>query len=544
MPGNLTVDGLTGADVIGVNTNATGCGHVTLTNIDTIGFTGTLVTGSGTVELDTLAWVADPTQLVLGPGTLKYTGTGETVPGLSLNAGASKAAILDVANDLTLESVLIGTSAFMKTGPGDLKMTGPGVFNLANTYKGKGNMLGIGQYGDSPLDTAQYVTVADGRLIIGEEGGGDEPYIVLPGCEVDIGGCTASAANGRQETAGEFVMNSGTLVCNFLQPGYYNGSNGTYPEGGTLAKVTVNGGYLKVGNTFQIGYDNMQTHALSTLVTMTGGVFEIGTMNFQSVPGNPACPPSTTWNQSGGVTTCTAFNGGNTAIGASTIKNNGAWGPGRMTLTNCTFAVYGTMNLKNGTDTEINVLADTVFEAGTINGEGSASSVIRFDGGLWCGFVKATGGSDVKNLTHLYLTRRTVLDTSDNRGIDLPQRYYYYINQKVEADPDSTEEDIGLTVTGGGVAVFGTSTFNKSTLTGPIRATGSTTLCGKTTSFNNSSVEVEPGCNLRQWDAGVTVVSNLTLGAVGATDPSLTRLQAQFPYHDSRTMTGSLSPRA
>ena len=26
--------------------------------------------------------------------------------------------------------------------------------------------------------------------------------------------------------------------------------------------------------------------------------------------------------------------------------------------------------------------------------------------------------------------------------------------------------------------------------------------------------------------------------------PSLTRFQAQFPYHDSRTMTGSLSPRA
>ena len=34
VPGNLTVDGLTGGDVIGVNTNATGCGHVTLTNID------------------------------------------------------------------------------------------------------------------------------------------------------------------------------------------------------------------------------------------------------------------------------------------------------------------------------------------------------------------------------------------------------------------------------------------------------------------------------------------------------------------------------
>ena len=314
--------------------------------------------------------------------------------------------------------------------------------------------------------------MADGRLIIGEEGGTEaEPYIVLSGCEVDIGGCTASAANGRQETAGEFVMNSGTFICNYLQPGYYNGSNGTYPEGGTLAKITVNGGFLKPG-TLQVGYDNMQTHVLSTLVTMTGGVFEIGTLNFQSVPGNPACPPSTTWNQSGGVTTCTAFNGGATAIGGSTIANNGAWGLGRMTLTNCTFAVRGAMALKNGTDTEINVLADTVFETGSISGEGSASSVIRFDGGLWRGYNTPTGGSEVKNLTHLYLTRRTVLDTSSNLGIGLPQRSYFYVNQKVEADPESTEEDIGFTVTGGGVAIFGTSTFNKSTLTGPIRVTG------------------------------------------------------------------------
>ena len=226
--------------------------------------------------MDSLAWVDDPTRLVLGPGTLKYTGTGETVPGLTLNAGASKQAILDVENDLTLGSVLIGTSAFSKTGPGDLVLKGPGAFNLGNTNKGKSQMLGIGLYGDSPIDTFQYITVADGRLIIGEEGGTEaEPYIVLSGGEMDIGGCTASSENGRQETAGEFVMNSGTFICNYVQPGYYNGSNGTYPEGGTLAKVTVNGGYLKTG-TYQGGYDNMQTHVLSMLVTMTGGVFEIG----------------------------------------------------------------------------------------------------------------------------------------------------------------------------------------------------------------------------------------------------------------------------
>ena len=181
VPGSLAVSGLTGADIVGINTNATGCGTVTVSNVSAE-FTGKVVTGSGTVVMDSLAWVDDPTRLVLGPGTLKYTGTGETVPGLTLNAGASKQAILDVANDLTLESVLIGTSAFSKTGPGDLVLKGPGAFNLGNTNKGKSQMPGIGVYGDSPADTFQYVTVADGRLIIGEEGGTEaEPYIVLSG---------------------------------------------------------------------------------------------------------------------------------------------------------------------------------------------------------------------------------------------------------------------------------------------------------------------------------------------------------------------------
>jgi hypothetical protein len=212
VPGNLAIAELSGADIVGINTNATGCGTVTVSNVSA-DFTGKVVTGSGTVVMDSLAWVDDPTRLVLGPGTFKYTGTGETVPGLTLNAGLNKTAILDVANDLTLESVLIGTSAFSKTGAGDLTLKGPGAFNLGNTNKGKSQMPGIGLYGDSPVDTFQYVTVADGRLIIGEEGGTEaEPYIVLSGCEIDIGGCTASEANGRQETAGEFVMNSGTFI--------------------------------------------------------------------------------------------------------------------------------------------------------------------------------------------------------------------------------------------------------------------------------------------------------------------------------------------
>ena len=87
--------------------------------------------------------------LVIGPGTLKYTGTGETVPGLTINAGSAKAAILDVEHDLTLLSLARGgTSAFFKTGGGDLVLKGNGTFELGNSNKSAGSKNGIGAYGD------------------------------------------------------------------------------------------------------------------------------------------------------------------------------------------------------------------------------------------------------------------------------------------------------------------------------------------------------------------------------------------------------------
>ena len=103
---------LAGTWPVKVNPAATGGGHVTLANVGS-GFTGPLTTGSGTTELGSLAFVRDASDLVIGRGTLKYTGTGETVPGLTINAGSERAAILDVEHDLTLLSMARGgTSAF------------------------------------------------------------------------------------------------------------------------------------------------------------------------------------------------------------------------------------------------------------------------------------------------------------------------------------------------------------------------------------------------------------------------------------------------
>ena len=112
----------------------------------------------------------------------------------------------------------------MKTGGGDLVLKGNGTFELGNSNKSAGSKNGIGAYGDSPLDTLQSVTLANGRLVIGTVGDDADAPTVSQSGETDIGGCTASVANGRRETAGELVMNNGTYTLGIVELGYYAGN--------------------------------------------------------------------------------------------------------------------------------------------------------------------------------------------------------------------------------------------------------------------------------------------------------------------------------
>ncbi len=439
-----------------------------------------VVPQGGTETFASLAFATAPERLVVGPGTLRYTGTGEDVGGITLDAGTQKCAILEITRDLAPRTVRTGASALMKTGPGDLILVGDGPFELGNTKKNKDLMLGIGADGSSPLDAFQHVTVADGRLVIGTPGGGvGSPYIDLSGRELHVGGVTASVANGRTETSGEIVLESGTVDCAIFTCGYYNGSGGQGPAGGTHPTLTVNGGLLRAG-TFTLGYDlNVQRHVAHARVNMSGGRIETGAVAFQSSPGDTNSPPTSTWTQSGGDFACTSFTIGSRAV------TDGAYGPARLTISGGTFAVLDAMKMQYGTDTTVEIGEDATFTCGAISGAGAASSVLRFDGGTWRGYAAADGPVAVSGLTHLYLGRRTTLDLTA-----LSPGAWMRLDQKMEGESD----DAGLTVAGNGAVSFGPA-FAESVLAGP-------------TCISN-------GVTLWQEGSGGTV-SNLLLGADGA----------------------------
>ena len=465
-----------------------------------------VVPQGGTETFASLAFAASPELLVIGPGTLRYTGTGEEVNGFTLDAGAQKCAILEVTRDLAPRSMRVGVSALMKTGPGDLILAGEGPFELGNTKKNKDLLLGIGVDGSSPLDSFQHVTVADGRLVIGTPGGGvGSPRIDLSGRELHVGGVTASAANGRTETSGEIVLNSGTVDCSVFLCGYYNGSGGQGPAGGTHPTFTMNGGLLRSGS-ISLGYDlNVQRHVAHSRVNMTGGRIETGTISFQSSPGDTNCPPTTTCIQTGGDVVCTSFTGGSREV------IDGAYGPAQLSISGGTFSVLGSMKLQYGTDTTIEIGDDVTFTCGTISGAGAASSVLRFDGGDWRGYSAVAGPVAVSGLTHLYLARRTTLDLTD-----VAPGGWMRLDQKMEGE----SADAGLTVTGNGTVSLGPA-FAESALAGPTRISNGVTI----------------------WQEGTGgMVSNLVLGTEGATGCVVLDIDATTGT--GFTVTGTLDIRS
>jgi hypothetical protein len=247
-PAELTFSGaLSGTGPVSLNPLASGGGRVVLDAANT--FTGPLMTGSGTLSVDTLnnggtagplgLSAAGPDNLLLGPGTLHYTG-GNTATdrGYTVQAGASpvRAAVFHADADVTFGGqVLAASGAFIKTGAGTLSFTYPG-WNRYIAHEGMPNViLNIGDNGDSPTLGFSGFVIAQGRVVLGVPG-----QVNVFSNRVDIGVFTTTNANA--EHSAELVVNDGTFICNTtLSIGRNNGNTNTAPDG-TTSTFTVNGG--------------------------------------------------------------------------------------------------------------------------------------------------------------------------------------------------------------------------------------------------------------------------------------------------------------
>ncbi len=370
---SLSVDKpLAGQGVLNINVGESG-GIISFNGANT--FEGALSLNSGTLVVDDLnsggtvgplgKSTAAPSNLILGAGTLKYTGGATaTDRGYTVQAPIApvRAAIFHTDSDVTFGGqILADSGAFIKTGAGTLYYTYPGLNKyMAHAGGAVGNLLEFDSSGNSPLNGFSGFTIAEGRVVLGVP-----DQINVFSNVVEIGVYTTTNANS--EHSAEMVINGGTFICSAnVLIGRNNGTTITAPDGTTSSltindgdvslrliacgsqgvgltnfnsrsKCVINGGDIKVSNLINIGERigskcELNVSGGSLSVTGTGNSIVIGAGTGEG-----------TFNLSGGCVTCANnvvlglnagieskgtinFNGG-TLIAANIVKGSGsgAW---------------------------------------------------------------------------------------------------------------------------------------------------------------------------------------------------------------------------
>ena len=131
--------------------HATGGGEVRLHNPSGISVIGT---GCGRTVIDNLDFMTSAGNLEIGRGTVRYTGPSTTIPGFKLVNGSGYPAVLDIPAGTTLgvEAITASSTAFVKIGGGDLKLTGNGAFTLGDVTHAYASWatIAVGANGDAP----------------------------------------------------------------------------------------------------------------------------------------------------------------------------------------------------------------------------------------------------------------------------------------------------------------------------------------------------------------------------------------------------------
>jgi len=456
-PAAISLGGaLSGPGGLTANSAASGGGRVTLSGANT--YTGPTVLGCGTLAVDALAngGAASPigassasaSNLLLGPGTLHYTGPSTaTDRGFTLQAGSGRAAVLRMDDDLTVAGPVAAKSgAFIKDGDGTLSLTYPGTNTLSVYEPADLNALqNTGANGDSPTTGFSGLSIIHGRLELGVPG-----QTNICSQRIDIGMRTTTNANA--ETAGELVVNGGALLCNTtFSIGRGNGSTITAP-GGLTPKLTINGGTVTC-NLLALGYwGSIGTgYNCRPLCEINGGTLAINGCNLGESTGCFAVVSV----RAGTLVSAGNINVGGTQVPAGTgilnLSGIGAVDVAADVSLGAAASGYGTLNLNGGT-----LIARNIVKGGGL------SALLTFNGGR---FQPRTEGRTLSGLTAAYVsTNGAAIDTALAN---------YAVAQNLLHAPDAPGTD-------GGLVKLGTNTLTLSsygsTYTGPTLVSNGT-LC-------------------------------------------------------------------
>ncbi|MFJ7311483.1 autotransporter-associated beta strand repeat-containing protein [Pseudomonas sp. NPDC098747] len=408
--GNFTIGSLISDNSGSVGFAKAGTGLVTLTNINT--YTGgTLVSqgmlsvgniGNGGVASGIGASPANPSNLMLEGGTLRYTGASTSSDrGFTL---AKAGAILSGGVEVNNASSSLSFSGLVTSSDGaGLVKTGPGTLTLSN---GGNNYAGVTTVNGGTLSVN---TLANGGQVSGIGASTSaSSNLILDGGELEYTGATASSNRGF--TIGN---NDGAIdVSNAASTLTLSGAAVLAPTPvGTVATLTkqgagtlvlsgintynggtvINAGTLRAGSTQAFGVGGV------TLANTTGTALDLNGFN------------NTVGFLSGG-----GASGGNVTLGSSTLTLNGA-------SASYAGSISGTGGLMRTGGVNTQVLAgcnNSYTGVTTISGSGAVSVDCLADGGVNSGIGASSNAASNLVLTSgvLAYTGGTV---NTNRGMTL-----------------------------------------------------------------------------------------------------------------------------
>ena len=506
------------------------------------GVTPRLRTGFGTVAFESFDFLSGNSDLLLGGGTVAYTGAADaTIPGFTVGETDGHAAIFSVTNaeaTVTMTNGIATSSevaaadihGFIKEGKGKLKIFGDSTFNGKNSGYVAAN-IGVKANGTGPTAGYYSLNVADGTLEIGDA---DNAPVVTTANGMAVGLRARPAT--EVQTGGTLVMNSGTLTvnANSMLIGYYSGvyHNGTGTK--VTNRFTLNGGLVNVkAGSLYLGYDGSSGMAAGDLssyadivCTINGGELDAQALNVgNNKMGNTGHTRIWMTMNGGLVRLSGAFTGGNVQHASRfTFTGNG----GRLEANSVNLNKSQTANTSN-VDQEYSFNEGFTLRTPTITSDKNRVEV-AFDGGVWEQTLENAKYDTITTTYSPKLTTKGIVIALTN---DAAKSYSLEILDPFVNEDNKTKG--AMTFQGPGFAKFG-GDFASSTFTGAFTVKDGATVLSGADHLQNLNVVVAPGGALRTAEECEVMTASLTLGAVGATAPAC----IQMATNSAIKVTGDL----